>query len=235
MFNPAPVVQRIRLGESVVCVVDDALADPDAWVREAASRSGSFIEAAYNAYPGAELRLPEPLSRQCGEFFDRHLRAHFNARRTLRMHAKLAMVSRAPGSLQPVQTIPHVDDLALQAGQLAIASVLYLFRDEALGGTSFYRPRVEPTRLAELMRDAARLDAAEFSIRHGVPRAYPSGSGAWFERVLTLPPRWNRLIAYSGTIFHSGDIQHPDRMAVNPTTGRLTLNAFYVCRRTTAP
>lgn len=231
MFRPDPVVQRIPLGGTWVCVVDDALLAPERWVEDAAAHAGGFAEAPRNAYPGLELRMPDAVSARIGEYFDRHLRGHYGIRRTLRQHAKLALVTRQPAQLQPYQTIPHVDALACDAGECAMAAVLYLFRDPALGGTNFYRPRVPPARLASLVADAGALDGPAFAARHGVPRAYPGDGGDWFERVLQVPARWNRLLVYPGTMLHSGAIGAPDHLHADPRRGRLTLNAFLTCRR----
>jgi len=46
-----------------------------------------------------------------------------------------------------------------------------------------------------------------------------------------VPARWNRMIFYAGTIFHSGEIAHPQLLTDDPRTGRLTLNGFFTCRR----
>lgn len=231
MFRDAPVVQRLPLGDTCVCVVDDVLSAPQRWVDDAVAHAAAFVEAPYNAYPGIELRLPEAVSARIAEYFDRHLRGHFGVRRTLRQHAKLALVTRPEPELQPFQTIPHVDALASAPGECAMAAVLYLFDDPALGGTGFYRTRVEDAALARLVADAGALGADAFAARHGVPRAYPREGGAWFERVLTVPARWNRLVVYPGTVLHSGAIDAPQRLHADPRRGRLTLNAFLTCRR----
>lgn len=231
MFRPNPVIQRIPLGSSVVCVIDDALIDPERWVDQANARINAFVEAPYNAYPGIELRLPPALSATFAEYFDSHLRRDFGIRRTLRQHAKLAMVTRSEDELQPLQTIPHIDQLSGVPGESVIAAVLYLFRDQALGGTSFYAPRLDPSRMQELVVAASSLDAPSFASRYGIRRGYCADSTDWFERVMTVPPRWNRLIVYSGTVPHSGDIPAPQRLLANPRQGRLTLNAFLTCRR----
>ena len=234
MFNPAPVVQRIALGDAAVCIIDDALQDPRRWVALARQHAGSFVEAPGNAYPGIELPMPESIVAQCMGFFDQHLRDAFGLRRTLAGHAKLALATHQEHELQPFQVIPHVDSQRVEAGQAAMAAVLYLFEDEGLGGTSFYRPRVDAERLAVLFQDAARLDADAFCGLHGLPRAYPAASNAWFEHVLTAPPRWNRLIVYPGTVFHSSHLPDPARLQADPATGRLTLNGFLTCKRALA-
>ena len=137
MFNPSPVVQHIPLGDALVCVIDDALQDPGRWVELARLHAGSFVEAPGNAYPGIELPMPDSIAAQCMAFFDAHLNDQFGLRGCERGHAKLAIATHPEQRLQPFQTIPHVDRLRMRAGQAAMASVLYLFEDERLGGTSF--------------------------------------------------------------------------------------------------
>lgn len=234
MFSPAPVVQRIALGDAAVCIVDDALQDPARWVELARRHAGSFMESPDNAYPGIELPMPESIVAQCLAFFDRHLRGEFGLLRTLHGHAKLALATHPEERLRPFQVIPHVDSQRVETGQAAMASVLYLFEDEALGGTSFYRPRVDAERLAGLFKDAARLQADSFCALHGVPRAYPAASNAWFEHVLAVPARWNRLIVYPGTVFHSSRLPAPAKLHADPGIGRLTLNGFFNCERAPA-
>ena len=234
MFRPDPIVQRIPLGDTAVCVIDDALQDPERWVALAGQHAGGFVEAPRNAYPGIELPMPDSIAAQCMAYVDRHLAGGFGLRGCAHGHAKLAIATYPEHVLQPFQTIPHVDRLRLEPGQAAMAMVLYLFKDNGLGGTSFYRPRVEPARLAGLFEDAARLQADAFSARHGLPRRYPAESNGWFDRVLTVPPRWNRLIVYPGTIFHCSDIPDPARLRADPGSGRLTLNGFFACNRSRA-
>lgn len=231
MFRASPVVQRIPLGDAAVCVIDDALQDPRRWVELAGVHAGGFVEAPRNAYPGIELPMPDSIAAQCMAYIDQHLAGGFGLRGCAQGHAKLAIATYPEHALQPFQTIPHVDRLRLQHDQAAMAMVLYLFADAALGGTSFYRPRVEPSRLAGLFDDAARMPVEAFAARHRVPRRYPADSNAWFERVLTVPPRWNRLIVYPGTVFHCSDIPDPARLVADPVRGRLTLNGFFACNR----
>lgn len=231
MFNPAPVVQRIALGDTAVCVVDDALQEPARWAAMATRHADGFVAAPQNAYPGIELPMPDAITRQCMDWFDAHLARHFSLAGTVRGHAKLAIATLPEAQLQPFQTIPHIDRLPMATGQAVMASVLYLFDDAGLGGTRFFRPRVPAERLATLFEDAARLDAHAFGARHGLPRAYPDGPTDWFEPVLTVPPRWNRLVVYLGTIFHCSHVPEPARLVPHPSHGRLTLNGFYACRR----
>lgn len=234
MFRTSPTIQRIALGDTAVCVVDDALQDPLRWVDLARRHSDGFIEAPGNAYPGLELPMPDSIAAQCMAYFDAHFAPAYALRGCVQGHAKLAIATRPESALQPFQTIPHIDRLSVEPTLAVMASVLYLFDDALLGGTAFYRPRQEAARLAVLFADAARLDPVAFSARHGIARGYPAGSTDWFEHVLTVPPRRNRLVVYPGTVFHSSHVPDPARLQADPGSGRLTLNAFHACRRLAA-
>ena len=231
-FSAEAAISEVRFEGQVLChVVDGALEDPLAWRAYAAASRASFVDAAHNAFPGPELRLPGPVSAPLGRYFDERFRARFGGRRTERFYARLSMVARAPEALQPWQWQPHVDQLATRADQVVAASVLYLFDDPALGGTAFYRPKRPVPELMAMIEDSGRMPAAEFSTRYGVAPGYLVESNAWFEKVASVPARFNRLIVYSGTVFHSGEIAHPHRLSDDPRHGRLTINGFFTCRR----
>lgn len=227
-----PRIETLAVDGQPVChVVDGALANPEQWRAFSAASRQAFSDAPHNAFPGPELRLPEPVSAGLAQFFDEHLRRSFDARRTERMYARLSMVNRKPEALQPWQWQPHVDQLQTAPGQCVAASVLYLFEDESLGGTSFYRPKRAAEDTLAMIEESANLSAEDFSRKHGVTPGYMTESNAWYEKVASVPARWNRLIVYSGTVFHSGEIAHPEKLSDDPLTGRLTLNGFFTCRR----
>lgn len=232
MFNPHPRVEAVSIGGRQTCwVIDDALHDPEALVAHAIAQRAAFVETSHNAYPGPELRLPDAFSVQLDAFFAAHVRRLLGARRTERMYSRLALTATPPEALAPSQSICHVDRLAVDPGQCVIASVLYLFRDPALGGTSFYAPKHPPETIVPLVLDASKLDAAAFEAQYGLRTGYMTASNAFFEKVASVPARWNRMIFYPGTIFHSGEIAHPELLTDDPRTGRLTLNGFFTCRR----
>ena len=229
MFNPAP-----RLGlkpfEGGFCIVaDDALLDPGALRDFAVEQRARFAQAPFNAYPGIELALTGPIEAALGEFFDRHIRTLMGARRRVRMNCRLAMTTTPPDELQPRQCIPHRDSAWIQPGHRACASVLYLFDDPALGGTSFYRPRQDANATARLVHDSSTMAAAAFGAKYGIGAAYPSGTTRYFEHLASVPARWNRMVFYDGRHFHSGDINDARALDDDPRRGRLTLNGFYTC------
>lgn len=235
MFNPHPRIESIAITPQHRChVIDDALIEPQRWLDAALERAAEFSDSAHNAFPGPELRLPDATSAQLDAFFTAHLRRRLGVRRTLRCYSRLSLVVRAREALQPRQCIPHVDRLEVEPGQRLAASVLYLFDDPGLGGTSFYRPRRPWPETVQLLQDAAQLPSDDFHTRYDLPRDYPDDS-AWFEKLATVPARHNRLIFYDGGLFHAGEIRAPERLHPDPRRGRLTFNGFFVCRRSLAP
>lgn len=230
MFNPDPRIQALEATPRHHCyVIDDALREPRRWIEHAAANGAAFSDSPHNAFPGPELRLPDEVTAGLEAFFARHLRGRLGGRRTQRAYSRMSLVARDPAQLRPTQSIPHVDRMDVEPGQVIAASVLYLFEDPALGGTSFYRPRRPRDEIVPLLRDAAALDAAAFQARYGIAPGYPDDS-AWFGKVLTVPARFNRLIVYPGTVFHAGEIRAPGRLSPDPRRGRLTWNGFFVCR-----
>lgn len=234
-FNPTPRIERVPIENGQLCyVIDDALRDPERLVRFASEQRSEFHIVDYNAYPGLLLPTPGEISDKLNAFFVDHLRGLFDARRVIRMHSRLAMVTLPPEQLRPYQRICHSDAMSPDPQQSLQASVLYLFRDESLGGTSFYAPKLGAHETHQLFSDAANLPNAQFAQRYDIAPGYMCESNPYFERVATVPPKWNRLIFYDGGLLHSGDIRAPDKMSPDPRVGRLTLNGFFTSRRRAA-
>jgi len=232
VFKPNPRIESVPLFDGhFVHVIDDALERPDDWVALAARHAAEFEIGDHNAYPGPELRIPDSISAQLDAYFLEHVRARLGARRTLRMYSRLAMVTLAPAQLAPRQWICHRDRFDVPADQCVAASVVYLFRDPAFGGTSFYRPRRPGLETDLLVHESGTLSGEAFSAKYGIAPGYQRGSNDWFEHVLTVPPRWNRAIFYDGSLFHCSDIPDADPLSSDPSRGRLTMNGFFTCSR----
>jgi hypothetical protein len=235
VFNPRPSIQALMLGHGRTCfVVDDALVNPDQVVRFALDHRDEFRPAPFNAYPGIEMPMPAEISARLDEFFMRHIRGRLHARRTRRMNCRLSMVTLAPEQLQARQWICHRDSQRVEPGQCIAASVLYLFKDSGLGGTSFYAPRKAQDETARLIHDSSTAGNDAFARKYAIAPGYFSGSNDYFERIGSVPAQWTRMIFYDGGIFHSGDILAPERLSADPLEGRLTLNGFFTCTRKAA-
>lgn len=231
LFNPSPQVSVLQLGGGRIClVVDDALVDPQAAVDWACRQT--FEEPCGFPYPGQVLPAPPALAARAAEFFAVHLRGALGARRTLSQSVRMAMVTTPPAALSPVQWQCHRDRLGpVEGDPLLAASVLYLFRDPALGGTSFYAPKVPMALVDRMVLEAQVLEPRIYADRYGLRPGYMVGDNDYFERVAQVPAKWNRLIAYDGGLFHSGDIGDPQGLSADPAQGRLSINGFFTCRR----
>jgi Family of unknown function (DUF6445) len=230
LFNPDATVTLVPIGGGkLCCVIDNALADPDAAVDWACAQT--LAPSSAHAYPGPVVAVPAEVTRRVADYFAVHARGRLGARRTLDASVRLSMVTTPPSQLVPCQWQCHRDRLGVAPpGVMIAASVLYLFRDPALGGTSFYAPRQSEAETQRIVHHSLQLDPADFGARYGLNAGYMTDGNAYFERIASVPAAWNRLIFYSGEIFHSGDIVHPERMSSDPRHGRLTLNGFFTCR-----
>lgn len=233
MFKPDPHIAVVPIDASHSCyVIDNALTEPERWVNYAAAHRDVFRVEGFNAYPGPELRMPDAVSQRLDEYFMLHVRRLLGARRTLRMYSRLAMVTMQPADLQPRQWICHRDRMGVPPDQCVVASVLYLFRDAALGGTNFFRPLRSTGETDLLIHESGVLDRRAFAAKYQIEPGYQTDSNVWFEKICTVPARFNRLIFYDGMRFHCGDLVAPERYSADPATGRLTLNGFFTCTRT---
>ena len=211
-------------------VIDDFLQDPESWVSRAEAFQSYFVAPQRNAYPGHELRMPDEITDLFVARLQPWLAAQFAIGEILDRYARLSMVTCRPQDLQPRQWICHRDRLRVAPGRMAVASVLYLFKDPDLGGTKLYRPRQDSAATDVLVHDSSTLDAAAFAAKYGLQPSYMTAGNAYFEQIADIPAKWNRLVVYDGMLFHSGDIRHPERMSDDPNTGRLSLNGFFTGR-----
>jgi hypothetical protein len=232
MFNPAPRIELLAIAGHKPCVVvDDVLLDPEAMLAAVVRARDGFAPAQLNAYPGNELPAPDALSAQLDAFFMQHVRQRLGARRTVRMHSRLSIVTLAPQQLQSLQRVCHRDRLAAEQAQSVAASVLYLFKDPALGGTSFYAPRQDLDETERLIAAWNGMGQGAMTEAIGAEPGYLAGSNRYFELLATVPAKFNRAIFYDGAMFHSSHITRPELLSADPAHGRLTLNGFFVCRK----
>ncbi len=232
MINPSPRLHVVEIAGNKPCiVVDDFLLEPERVVEAATRYREGFAPAPYNAYPGIEQPAPEALTARLGEFFTQHVRELLGARRTVHMHSRLSIVTLQPAQLSALQRVCHRDRLAVASDQCVAASVLYLFKDRALGGTSFYAARQPVDQTQELIARWNLLDQAGMTQVLSADPAYLCGSNQYFELLATIPARFNRAIFYDGSMFHSSHVERPDLLSADPSAGRLTVNGFFVCRK----
>ena len=232
MFNPNAAVREVKLDEGRFClVVDDALLDPDRMVHYALERRSEFSAADVGFYPGVCLAAPRELTAGLAALFRWQVRRHFDARRCLDVLCRFSLVTLPPAALSPIQNICHRDDSGLDPKLSMQASVLYLFHDPGLGGTSFYVPTRSKAETDALFQAAAQAPADGVRAQYEIQAGYIDDNNPYFRRVGAVPAQWNRLIFYDGGMLHSGDIPAPSRLSSDPSSGRLTLNGFFTSRR----
>jgi hypothetical protein len=231
MINPRPIVSVVPIFDGHQCViVDNFLAEPEIMTEYAALEYGQFLDSADNYYPGPELPLTGRFVASVQEAFLLHARTPLKARRVLGISSRLSLVTRRPEQLLQGQRMPHRDSYHLNPMEGVGAMVLYLFKDERLGGTSFFKPRLPPGEIDALLLELKRKDKAGESPALTTPPTFAIASDDNFEKVLTVAPRFNRAIFYNGELFHSAFITRPELMVDDPAAGRLTVNAFFKLR-----
>ncbi|MGM9480707.1 DUF6445 family protein [Roseateles sp. NT4] len=233
-FSPALQINRAARLETVVLeggakvfVIDDFAQDPDALVELAREMAGRFQAVPGHPYPGPQLGLPDDASSELRNFFEQQMRARLGVRTLLGMFARFGRVTQEAMTLDARQRVCHRDDAGVPAGEMVAACVHYLFRDETLGGTVFFRSSMSRDNTAMFWRDANTLAPAVFGEKYEIPQGYMTQSNRLFEVIGRVPAKWNRAVFYDGGIFHSGDIGRAPPAAYREDPGRLTVNAFF--------
>jgi Tryptophan halogenase/Family of unknown function (DUF6445) len=228
-INPQAKLEVVELaGGAKVYVVDDFAQDPDALVAQAQAFASQFQTPAGHPYPGPQLLLPDGMASGLDAFFRQHLAGPLRTGASLGMWARFSRVMQDAATLDARQRICHRDDSGLEPGEMISASVHYLFKDEQLGGTVFFRSLMSDADTQQFRHDANTLNASAFGDKYGIPPGYMTKSNRYFEVIGRLPAKWNRAVFYDGGIFHSGDIQWVDnRASYQAAPGRLTINAFF--------
>jgi len=121
--------------------------------------------------------------------------------------------------LTKAQAAPHTDAHRLHS----FATVHYL-SPKPLGGTAFYRHKATGFELITQirsdkfshMRRQELGETREISVRE-----------AYYEELLSIEPRFNRLILYRAGQLHSPKLPAITDLSKTPSGGRLTANLFF--------
>ena len=220
--------QEIADGESCV-IVDDFLEDPDAVIEFACANQNAFTQPEY-PYPGVRLDLDERMVEDLHQFIRLRMSRQFSfLRGDIVQRSGLSIITMAPDELSVYQRLCHIDPS--QTGRRQYAALVYLYDDERLGGTAFYRikqPVIYEHALHVCWHDdaaASRFLAEHCELFRGPPR-YMTDSNELAELLTVVPARFNRLVFYRGDMHHSGYITAPELLTDDLRTGRLTLNCF---------
>jgi len=217
-------------GGELCVIVDDFLNNPDEIVEYAKTRADQF-SMPDNSYPGLNMRLPEAFNAILASYVKRRMARHLAfLRDRLQLVSMLSMTTLKANELSNLQRLCHSDPLA-GPGRATYAGILYLFADETLGGTGFYRwkdrPLIVKATALELQDPAEALALLQRHFpTYRQPPCYITKSNEIAERIAIVPARFNRWIFYSGDVPHSAQIEYPEKLSTDFSTGRLTLNCF---------
>ena len=229
--NPKLDIRREQISDTDFCViVDDFLKDPQALIDFAAEHTDDFDEPGL-AYPGLMMELDPAVLREFTRFVLTPMARAFSfLRGSASLATSLSMLTLKPSELSNYQRLCHTDPRDTM-GRRKFASLVYLFKNDKLGGTAFYRwkqPEVVVHGMTLESRDASSAD--EFLSEHSEifrqPPCFMTESNDLAELLLVVPPRFNRLVFYSGEIPHTAFIGRPDLITRDFRRGRLTLNSF---------
>lgn len=229
--NPEAGIRVEIFDDDYSCVVvDDFLANPDDVIEFACSHASDF-SIPPRSYPGLVLPMGDASMVQVYRYFRAKMSKHFSFfRGGTQMSTLLSMTTLQADELSNLQRLCHTDPRTRPKHE-NFAAVVYLFDNEELGGTAFYRWKEQ-----ELLQQATALDqedsdaALAFLQQHfptyGKPATYMTESNEIADLVGVVPARFNRMIFYSGDLPHSAYIESPDLLSSDFNSGRLTLNCF---------
>ena len=231
-INSEVMIQREPISEDMDCVIiDNFLQDPQKIIEYAAIHGGEFSTPERGNYPGPLLRMDGDAMTDIYRFIRYQMTKHFPfLRGNMSLWTFLSMVTTPANELSYLQRMCHIDPTTAP-GRTCYAALIYLFDNEELGGTGFYRWRdpelVEQAKTAEREHPGKSLAfLREHFPTYREPPCYMTSSNEIAELLCTIPSRFNRMVFYSGNIPHSASITAPELLSEDYKQGRLTLNVF---------
>ena len=230
--NPQLDIQQASITEGYDYVaVDDFLQNPHDVIDYASSHADRLQSRPRGGYPGRQFQLDDEPLADVYRFVRTNLPRRFRFfRGDMKMWAVLSLTTTQPDELFGFQLLCHVDTNP-HPDRTVFAGLVYLFDDQDLGGTDFYRwkdPDLEQQ--ATALEDKNPGAGIEFLRERfptlATPPAYLTGSNEVVEHLCSIPARFNRFVFYSGRIPHSAAIAAPQRLSADPSQGRLTRNVF---------
>ena len=231
-INTDAKIQREAISENQDCVIiDDFLQDPHEIVEFAVHHTREFSMPDRGNYPGPLFRVDADPMIDIYRFIRSRMTKYFPfLRGYMSLWTFLSIATKRADELSYLQRICHTDPTSAP-DRTCYAALIYLFENEDLGGTGFYRWR-EP----ELVLKAKAIERKnpgtslaflqEHFPTYRKPSCYMTGSNEIADLLCTIPARFNRLVFYSGNVPHSAAIAAPELLSSDPRKGRLTLNIF---------
>ncbi len=234
-INPDLPIRVEQIADGHVCViVDNFLKRPHDIVEFAASNADAFSTPKVG-YPGLLFTIDDNAMTDVYRFIRSRMGQQFSfLKGGMGLSTFLSMATLQPGKLANLQRLCHSDPRDRMDRQ-NYAALVYLFENEALGGTGFYewkeRELIEQATVLESEDPAKALTfLQEHFATYRKPACYITESNEIAELVSKIPARFNRMIFYSGDVPHSAAIASPELLTKDFSKGRLTLNCFATVR-----
>ena len=230
-INANATIEVWQITDEHHCViVDDFLKNPEFVISFACDNADAF-ELQAIGYPGILCDVDPNAMGEVRHFLKSRMSSEFDFFKSdLRTSTYLSMATRQPNELAPLQRLCHSDPRE-RPERRNYAGLVYLFENESLGGTGFYRwkeqKKIEEATALEIAKPGSSLDFLQqhFQMYREEP-CYMAGSNEVAELLLEVPARFNRLVFYSGDLPHSAHIPQPELLTTDFAKGRLTLNCF---------
>jgi Family of unknown function (DUF6445) len=193
-------------------------------------RENTSFNKVDNFYPGLRMAAPDKYIHAINHYLADLLSNIFGLTQDKIAGGKAlySMVVTPPDKLDPTQCLPHIDSYL--SGDLAC--VHYLCGKEK-GGTSLYRHRkTSYEKITNETIDHYKQTVLDEGALIFEKKSYMNGSNDYFEQIATVDATFNRIVIYPSNILHSGNIATDFNFDSNPMSGRLTLNSFIYCQRT---
>lgn len=222
-FSADHKIKIERLGEErqPLVIIDDALAEPDAFVAAAADQSYGTIGP---YYPGLRAPLPAQFNESFCAAIAPMIAENFSIEAARwRGECFYSLVTTPPDRLAPIQRLPHYDGVEEER----MAALIYLCPAH-FGGTSFYRHKSTGFETVTEDRFNQFKQTLEQEIRKdGLPPArYVDDGAPLFERTRLIDTVFNRMLIYRGVNLHCSAIDNNVPLPTDPKQGRLTITAF---------
>lgn len=230
-INPNPHIRLEQVTDEHACVVvDDFLQDPGAVVDFCCEHADAFA-IPKRSYPGPLLALSDETMSDITRFIRTSMSKKFSfLKGGMTTSTFLSMVTLQPNQLSNLQQLCHTDPRQ-RSDRRNFAALVYLFEDEHLGGTGFFRwkerEQIEAATALDLENPQKALTYLEERFpTYKQPPRYMTESNEIADLLQTIPARFNRLIFYSGDLPHGASIARPELLSDDFRKGRLTLNCF---------
>jgi hypothetical protein len=225
--NSRASLQVLAVGEenTPVIVIDD-FAENTAGLIDIACLSVNYGPDSTSAYPGVRAKLPRDYVVAVLNRIYRLLFQVYEVPANLGMkpvNTVYSLISTPEKELTLAQRVPHFDSNAP-----FYLAVLHYLNPGGFCATGLFRHK--PTgfeKVTESRRDEFFRSSEAFIEAHGEPPAqYIKGSNDHFELYERIDYKPNRLVAYPGSLLHSGLVDPAVDINPDPRTGRLTANIF---------